>query len=165
MTEPSSAETSAVSPEDGASTGEADAKNKPTSGKDESETSGRFWLWIAGFFVVMSVELYVYGHAGEIQICVGQEGVTDFALVGAPRTLEGFAKIPICSNAENLGMWSRRTEAETFALKDACRKAAPARPAVAEECRRHDGRWRRQVSVKQVPPWDRRLYRRILLLD
>ena len=119
-----------------------------------------------GIGVLLLVELIIYGHDGHIQVCVGQKGITDFAMAGKPPTPKNIRKRPFCSERSNLGMWGKSAEQSEAALKHACGQAARYfGPKGRVACLRNDGKWTRQVTKEQIMPWDSRLYKRLLWLD
>lgn len=137
--------------------------------QDAAGEKTRDWgllLWVAGILVVLGVELFIYGHNGRIEVCVGLEGATDFSLIGKPRSPENFRSYPLCVERMNLGMWSSSEEQAQSALEAACSRAtARGNPEAKQQCLRKENKWQRQVIKESIPPWDPRLYRRLLFLD
>lgn len=171
-TEPSG-ETEAAAAEEGevAAAGEAEAADEP---KDAGEpkaapepapvaASGRraSRLWWA-LPILLVAELYVYGHDGRLQICVGKEGDTDFALVGQERTDENRWKFPRCETRDNLGLRSQHDAQVEQATKVACRGATIFRhQGEAKACVAGEQGWQHQVEGQFVPPWDPAYYRHL----
>jgi hypothetical protein len=159
--------------DDTAATGEAqdeadEADEAPNSLEPppEKESARGLLLWVGGILLILCVELFIYGHNGRIEVCVGLEGVTDFSLIGQPRSPENFRAYPQCVERMNLGMWSSSEEAAQSALDAACtRVTTRASGDAKQQCMRKDNKWQRQVIKENIPPWDPRLYRRLLFLD
>ncbi len=157
--------------EDTSSTDERSGDDKPSQKGSErpAETSSNdrrgFWLWVAGVAIILSVELFIYGHDGRIEVCVGVEGHTDWALKGKPRTPDNFRRAPMCAERMNLGMYSNSQDAAEAALDEACRRATRMNQKALPDCLRRDKKWTRQVTKEQVPPWDERLYKRLLWME
>lgn len=158
------------------------APEEPRPPADEAATSGdpatrsdtapqekprdkTFWLWVVGIASILAVELYVYGHNGQIEVCVGIEGVTDFAERNQPRNAANFRSAPQCSRRLNLGMYEGTQELSQAALQEACARATVQNRDAMPDCLRRDKKWTRQVYKEQVPPWDPRLYRKLLWID
>lgn len=151
---------------------EEEIPSKAALGKTAPEPSplkkllGSTWVWVLGIFVILSVELYIYGYNGDIRVCVGVESLTDYGLRDEPRTQANAKHHPFCAERLNLGMWSSSAEQAQAALEDACSAAAR---VVGQErrqhCLRRDEPWTRFVEKHHVMPWDSRLYRRLLWLD
>lgn len=139
----------------------------PKSGTPKKpETWINTLIWALGILAVLGVEIYIYGHDGDIEVCVGIEKLTDYSTRAEPRTKANASKHPFCAKRVNLGMWSDGEKQAEAALKEAC--AAASRVVGAEhrqKCLRRDDPWSRFVEKKQIPPWDPRLYRRLLWLD
>lgn len=146
--------------------GSQESDAAPTPSKDPPESWRNTILWAVGIAAVLCVELFVYGHDGRIQVCVGVDTLTDYALRAEPRTKENAKKHPFCAERLNLGMWSSKDDLSQAALNDACTAAAR---IVGQEhrqkCLRKDEPWTRFVEKEHVMPWDSRLYRRLLWLD
>jgi hypothetical protein len=150
-------------PEKGAQDGDA---AKTPGETDPPESWRNTILWAVGIAIILCAELFIYGHNGRIQVCVGVDTLTDYALRAEPRTKENAKKHPFCAERLNLGMWSSKDELSQAALNDACTAAAR---VVGQEhrqkCLRKDEPWTRFVEQEHVMPWDARLYRRLLWLD
>jgi hypothetical protein len=137
-------------------------KSKPA----KRETWSNTLVWALGIVAVLGVELYIYGHDGDIQVCVGIEQLTDYSIRAEARTKANATKHPFCAKRLNLGRWSSSEKLSEEALKEAC--GAASRVVGAEhrqKCLRRDEPWSRFVETKHIPPWDARLYRRLLWLD
>lgn len=159
-------EAEAKEPDDG-----AEAKDDKTQqAKSEAPKPRETWIntlvWALGILVLLGIEIYVYGHNGDIEVCVGIDKLTDYTIRAETRTKANATKHPFCAKRVNLGMWSKGDELADAALKEAC--GAASRVVGAEhrqKCIRRDDPWTRFVEKKQIPPWDPRLYRRLLWLD
>lgn len=159
-------EAEAKEPDDG-----AEAKDDKTQqAKSEAPKPRETWIntlvWALGILVLLGIEIYVYGHDGDIEVCVGIDKLTDYTIRAETRTKANATKHPFCAKRVNLGMWSKSDELADAALKEAC--GAASRVVGAEhrqKCIRRDDPWTRFVEKKQIPPWDPRLYRRLLWLD
>lgn len=159
-------EAEAKEPDDG-----AEAKDDKTQqSKSEAPKPRETWIntlvWALGILVLLGIEIYVYGHDGDIEVCVGIDKLTDYTIRAETRTKANATKHPFCAKRVNLGMWSKSDELADAALKEAC--GAASRVVGAEhrqKCIRRDDPWTRFVEKKQIPPWDPRLYRRLLWLD
>jgi hypothetical protein len=160
---------------DGSETDAKEADAKETDGsaradrqrerKDNDENDGALLPWVVGILVILAVELFIYGHDGRIEVCVGIKDRTDFSLAGQPRTKENARKIPACAERMNLGMWGSSEARGKEALEQACKKATRFQAQQTTACLRNDGNWTRKVREEQIMPWDPRLYRRLLFLD
>jgi hypothetical protein len=120
---------------------------------------------VAGIAVILCVELLIYGYNAEIEVCVGIEGVTQWELKDQPKAPETYRKGPICSKRMNLGMYEGNDEQSQTALREACSRATVSNRDALPDCIRRDKKWARQVYKKQIPPWDKRFYRRLLWID
>lgn len=146
----------------------ADSKEAAQAAKqDGGSTKPRspLWWWVLGIVCVLGAELYVYGHNGWIRVCVGMQGVTDLALLDRPRHRDGMKGFPICTEQLNLGMYSRSEDAAREALEVVCTRGATLLRGAKQDCLRKDHGWLRRVDKENIPPWDERLYRRLLFLD
>jgi hypothetical protein len=118
-------------------------------------------LWWA-LPILMLVEFYVYGHNGRLEICVGKEGDTDFALVGQERTDANRWKFPRCETRENLGLRSQYDAKVTEGIEAACRGATIFRhQGEAKACAAGEQGWQHRVQGHFVPPWDPAYYRHL----
>ena len=135
--------------------------------KQDSEKKGRAttWAWVVGIVTILAAELYVYGHDGWIRVCIGKEGKTDFTLLDKPRQPGSSGPFPICAERLNLGMYSNGDDIAREALEHACFRGATLMGGDQRDCIRKDEGWTRRVDKQHIPPWDRRLYRRLLFLD
>lgn len=123
------------------------------------------WWWLLGIACVLGAELYVYGHDGWVRVCVGLQGVTDLNLMDRPKASERMHGFPICAEQSNLGMYSRSDDAARDALEVACARGASLLHGDKQACLRKENRWIRRVDKASIPPWDERLYKRLLFLD
>jgi hypothetical protein len=125
------------------------------------EASSKRW-WV-GLGLVLAVELAVYGSRAEIEVCVGKDGVHDFALHGELREDANRWRFPRCETRMNLGLRSRYDESVEDAASVACRGATLFRNrGEAKDCTEATSGWRREVDARQVWPWDARLHRHLL---
>ncbi|HEX2735658.1 MAG TPA: hypothetical protein VHM70_28860 [Polyangiaceae bacterium] len=149
-----------------ASAGEANESGGSTKESDRVKPRrDNFWLWALGILLLLSIELLVYGHNGQIEVCVGIDGVTDFSLKHQARTKETARKMPQCASRLNLGMYDKTEEQALEALTDACGRATMVNKGEIDNCLHRNNKWTRDVTKTQIAPWDRRLYRRILWLE
>ncbi len=141
----------------------------PPEDERAADSEGRergLLIWVAAILLILGVELFIYGHNGRVEVCVGLEGVTDFSLVGQKRSPENFRKYPKCLERMNLGMWTSSEEVAREALNTICsRLTAKLEPEFKQQCIRKEGRFDRVVVKENIPPWDPRLYRQLLFLD
>ncbi len=118
-------------------------------------------LWWA-LPILMLVEFYVYGHNGRLEICVGKEGDTDFALVGQERTDQNRWKFPRCETRENLGLRSHYGERVQEGVEAACRGATIFRhQGESKACIAGEKGWQHRVEGHFVWPWDPSYYRHL----
>jgi hypothetical protein len=152
-------------PEDAKTENRTDEQAKEAS-KRKPETWTNTLLWGAGILLVLGVELFVYGHDGYIQVCVGIKEITKFESRNEPKSKENARYHPFCAERMNLGMWTSSDEQSQDALKDACHAAARVVGMERkQDCIRNDDPWTRFVDIRQVMPWDPRLYRRLFWLE
>jgi hypothetical protein len=153
---------------DGEASGKDGAEKPPAAAPGKKRPLKRdreFWFWLAGILVVLSIEVFIYGHNGKIEVCVGKEGLTDWSLKDHARTPENFRRAPTCAHRMNLGMYEGTEEQSQAALRDACARATVTNRLAMPDCLRRDKQWERKVEKTQIAPWDERLYRRMLWLD
>jgi hypothetical protein len=165
---PGTAETAAEAPgaEQSAAELPKDAgKDSKKAAPPAAEKDRTIWFWVLGIVIALSVELYIYGRNGFVQVCVGVEGVTDYAQRNMPRSAVNAKTAPHCASRLNLGMYSDTDERAREALNEACSRATILNRKELTPCLRRENKWTRQVYKEQVPPWDKRLYRRLLWLD
>jgi len=138
--------------DDGATKSDSSAK----SDDDPPKKSSKIW-WLLPIAVI--VEFWIYGHNGYLDVCVGKEGQTDFALAGAERTDDNRWKFPRCETELNLGLRSEYDDKVAAATKVACRGATLFRNrGEAAQCERQEDGWQRQVDARFCPPWDPNYY-------
>src|SRR5690606_34183699 len=76
---------------------DADLSASGDAGNRKKEKGGAAtWVWVFGIISVLTLELYIYGHAGWIRVCIGEEGTTDSALLDKQRTQGAARGFPIC---------------------------------------------------------------------
>ncbi len=149
----------------------ADAPAEPASaGAQQEAKSSRFLdrstaLWLCVVAVIFAVELFIYGHAGIIRVCVGLEGQTDFSLLTRGNVAASPRSHPFCAERRNIGMYPNAENAAQAALEEACQRGATLTGGEMRACLRREQGWIRQVHKENVPPWDKRVYRRLLWLD
>jgi hypothetical protein len=119
------------------------------------------WFWVL-LLAVGIVELFVYGYRGEIEVCVGRQGVTDFALAGEPRTDENRSRYPECHRAGNVGLRGDYEDIVQEAAIHACRRATLFQGQdVLLACAAGLEPFEHRVESRFVPPWDPAYYRRL----
>jgi hypothetical protein len=176
--EPEAGDPSAPAGADGGEMGPAAASGDAASGdaapgKAASKDGGgaqkgdrTTLVWIVAVCAIFCIELFFYGRRGDIELCVGKEGVHDFALRGQERTDDNRWKFPYCEHRVNLGLVSHFEELGQEALDQACRRATLMRFKDEQKaCVRMEKNWKRQVYTEQIWPTDRRFYRRLFWLD
>lgn len=135
-----------------------DAPAKPEKG--EARGWGR-WFWV-GLVVVGSIELFIYGYRGDLEVCVGRAGVTDFALQGQPRTEESRGKHPECHRARNIGLRSGYDDAVQESAILACKRATLFQGQdVLLQCAAGLAPFEHRVEARFVWPWEPDYYRRL----
>lgn len=111
----------------------------------------QWWYVLVGLLVV---EFWLYGRRGYIEVCVGTEGETDFALVGKERSDANRWAFPRCEQRLNIGLFSRYDEVVEEATSVACRGATIFRhQGEGKACTKQEGKWVRKIDARQVPPW------------
>jgi hypothetical protein len=141
------------------------AADKPTSTKPaaaakEKGGGSRWWVIL---IVVLVAEFYVYGRRGEIEVCVGKQGVHDFSLMGQERTDDTRWKFPRCESRTNLGLRSQYDELVEDATTVACRGATLFRNrGEGPQCVAQESEWQRQIETSYIWPWDSRYYEHLL---
>jgi hypothetical protein len=123
------------------------------------------YVWGGVIVLLLSLELFAYGHNGNIRVCVGRKGITDFEQLDKPRKGNIASGYPFCVESLNLGMYSRSDEVAKGALDVACSRAATLLRGEKSECIRKDKDWIRKVDKSTIPPWDPRFYRRLFFLE
>lgn len=137
------------------------AAESPGLGKSPASDSSSRWWWLLA--VALVVEFWVFGHRGEIRVCVGKEGVHDFELIGQPRTDENRWSVPRCEQRLNLGLLSEYDAQVTEATEAACRGATLFKHrGEASACAEATQGWRHDVTASFVAPWDARSRERLL---
>ncbi|MBX7078136.1 MAG: hypothetical protein K1X88_03045 [Nannocystaceae bacterium] len=119
------------------------------------------WWWI--LLAALVIEFYVYGSRGHIEVCVGKQGETDFALVGKDRTDDNRWKFPRCEAATNLGLVSKYEQATKEATSVACRGATIFRhQGEGKQCVAGSDGWQHRVQTRHAMPWDKAFYQHLL---
>lgn len=122
----------------------------------ESKKRGRWW-WILPAAAV--VEFWVYGYRGHVEVCVGKQGQTDFALIGKERTDENRWRFPRCEERLNLGLRSHYDERVDEAVRVACRGATIFRnQGEMDICVDGKDGWEVRIETSQCPPWHAHYY-------
>lgn len=121
--------------------------------------------WALLILTLLAAELYAYGHNGEVRVCVGRKGLTDFTQLDKPRQGNLAAGYPFCVESLNLGMYSRSDDVAKEALDVACARASALLRGEKSECIRRDKDWIRRVDKTSIPPWDPRLYKRLFFIE
>lgn len=129
----------------------------------ESSSARRGGSWTSRLWwalpILMVVEFYAYGHNGRLEICVGKQGHTDFALLGQARTDDNRWKFPRCETRLNLGLRSQYDDEVTEGVQVACRGATIFRnQGEAKACVAKEQGWEHRVEGSFVPPWDPAYY-------
>jgi hypothetical protein len=62
-------------------------------------------------------------------------------------------------------MYSDSEEAARAALDEACARATTTNHVARTHCVRRENKWTRKVFKENIPPWDERLYKRLLWLE
>lgn len=138
---------------------EPEPEPAPAPAKSERRASRLWWA----LPILLVAEFYAYGHNGRLQVCVGKEGDTDFALLGQERTDENRWKFPRCETRDNLGLRSQYDAQVEDATKAACRGATIFRhQGEAKTCVAGEEGWEHRVEGELVPPWDPAYYRHLL---
>jgi hypothetical protein len=110
------------------------------------------WWWF--LIAALVIEFWLYGRRGHIDVCVGMNGETDFALIGAERTDENRWKFPRCEQRLNLGLESHYDEAVDEALRVGCRGATIFHhQGQGKACMAADKGWIHRIEVSHCPPW------------
>jgi hypothetical protein len=120
-------------------------------------------IWVSALGTLFTVELVVFGYNGYVDVCVGREGVTDFALSNRAAGTDDAQKMPLCQRRHNLGMQSRYDEEAKAGLRQACQRAsAMFGTRDWSSCVSGSGGWTRRITGHQVPPWHEPFYREML---
>lgn len=115
------------------------------------------WWWV--LLAVMSVEFWIYGRRGYVEVCVGKKGETDFSLTNAPRTDDNRWKFPRCEERTNLGLLSKYDEVLEEATSVACRGATVFRnQGQGKQCIAGEQGWERRIRTRHTPPWHPAFY-------
>ncbi len=124
----------------------------PPASREETPRSRR-WVWplLLGLGLF---ELWLFGRRGHLDVCVAQEGVHDFALLGQDRTDENTRRYPTCEKRLNLGITSKYDEAVQEAMLRACHRANVLRGREATLlCAIQEDGWQHRVTETHCPPW------------
>lgn len=137
--------------------------------KDEGDADDRVrerrntLIWVAAIGLLLTIELYLFGRNGYIDVCIGRDGITDFGLVGEPVTQETSRKAPLCQRRHNLGMQSRYDEELKAGLRQACQRAnATFGTRDVMSCINGKDPWAHWIASEQVPPWHEAFYKQML---
>ena len=115
------------------------------------------WWWF--LIAALVIEFWWYGRRGHIEVCVGKDGETDFALIGQERTDDNRWKFPRCESRENLGLKSHYEQAVDESLKVACRGATIFHhQGEGKACVAADKGWIHRIEVSHCPPWHKHFY-------
>jgi hypothetical protein len=121
----------------------------------EPKKTSRFrlkWWWF--LIAALLIEFWLYGRRGHIEVCVGKNGETDFALVGQERTDENRWKFPRCEERLNLGLKSHFDDATKESIAVACRGATIFHhQGESKACVAADKGWIHRIDVGHCPPW------------
>lgn len=121
------------------------------------------WWWF--LIAALVIEFWIYGRRGHVEVCVGKQGETDFALVDhtgqarQPRDDSNRWKFPRCEPRDNLGLVSKYDEVTTEAASVACRGATMLKhQGQGKSCvARKDG-WEHRITTRQTWPWDPKFF-------
>lgn len=132
---------------------------RPEGTEPRGRSGWIFWVVIG---TILVVEFWLFGRRGDIEVCVGKQGVHDFALVGKERTDDNRWAFPRCERRLNLGLRSEFEPQVADAVKVACRGATTFQhQAERSQCVEGNGGWQHRVHASFIPPWDPR-YRKQL---
>lgn len=155
MTEPHDPEPAPADDDEGATKGEAEAATEPKPAAPVEPTKSRLrvkWWWF--LIAALLIEFWLYGRRGHIEVCVGKNGETDFALVGQERTDENRWKFPRCEQRLNLGLKSHFDDATKESIAVACRGATIFHhQGETKACVAADKGWVHRIDVGHCPPW------------
>jgi len=133
---------------------EAGTAEAETVAKAEVRAQRRVIRWWWFLLAALVIEFWLYGRRGHIEVCVGKDGETDFALVGQERTDENRWQFPRCEQRSNLGLTSHFDEATEEATRVACRGATIFRhQGETKVCVAADKGWVHRIEVSHCPPW------------
>jgi hypothetical protein len=149
---------------------QAPSPEAPQAPKPDAETPPNWFdrtavLWLVAITTLFCIEMYIYGRNGHIRICVGMEGVTDYTLLDTPRTDAKVSQFPFCAERLNIGMYGASEKVAEEGLNALCGRASTLLRADKTDCIRKENGWTRKVKRENLPPWDKRVYRRLLWLD
>ncbi len=145
-----------------AATGAAAGGPEPARARARTGLLARVrWWWL--LLAALVIEFYVYGSRGHIEVCVGKQGETDFALVGKERTDDNRWKFPRCEAASNLGLVSKYEQATKEATSVACRGATIFRhQGEGKQCVAGEAGWQHRVQTRHAMPWEKAFYQHLL---
>lgn len=150
-----------------ASTQAADAgANVAAPETAQPQRAGRFrvrWWWF--LIAALVIEFWIYGRRGYVEVCVGKQGETDFALVddtGQARQARDDSnrwKFPRCESRMNLGLVSKYAEVSTEAAQIACRGATMLKhQGQGKQCVAQKDGWEHRITTRQTWPWDPKFF-------
>jgi len=153
-------------PDDSVAGTDAQKPSDETAAGGEAEET-LFWrlapYLIAAAFIF---ELLLFGSRGDLTVCVAKKGAHDFDLVGQEKTDKNRWRFPYCESALNIGFVSRYDEQVAEARNSACRRATMLQyKQERSDCAAGRQHWEMRVDAKQVAPWERRFYRRLIGLE
>lgn len=135
---------------------EGAAKAVASSSKPRARRAIPWWSFVLAALVI---EFYIYGRQGHIEVCVGKQGETDFALTGNERTDENRWKFPRCESRLNLGLVSHADQLTKEATLVACRGATIFRhQGEGKACTEGKAKWEHRIETHQCPPWHGHFY-------
>jgi hypothetical protein len=138
---------------------EAATTSDPVAATPEAAPSRSRVRWWWFLIAALVLEFWWYGRRGHIEVCVGKDGETDFALIGQERTDENRWKFPRCEERQNLGLKSHYDQAVDESLKVACRGATLFHhQGEAKACVAGDKGWIHRIAVSHCPPWHKHFY-------
>jgi hypothetical protein len=150
----------------GGAAGEA-AGQAPAQGAAPRATApraGRFarvrWWWF--LVAALVIEMWIYGRRGYVEVCVGKQGETDFALVDQPKDDSNRWKFPRCESRMNLGLVSKYDDVTTEAAGIACRGATMLKhQGQGKQCAQQKDGWEHRIATRQAWPWDPELIKHL----
>lgn len=140
------------------SKGKASAPSDPETRRRERRSN---LIWFGSIFVILCIELYIFGKNGLINVCVGRP-YTDFSLIGAQVTPQNRLKMPTCELRFNIGMSNKYDETVKQAHLAACQRATLRQGIKGRtQCLSTSEGWRKYIVVEQAYPWQKPFYERL----
>jgi len=134
-----------------------------THGKSRRRLGPVRWWWF--LIAALVIEFWIYGRRGDVEVCVGKQGETDFALIDdtgqarQPRDDSNRWKFPRCESRMNLGLVSKYDAVSTEAAQVACRGATMLKhQGQGKNCVAQKDGWEHRIATRQTWPWDPKLF-------